>query len=132
MCPSPAGPQPARRGAGGRSHGGRPLPRKCPSSPGEDDRFPTVALTRLRRTPRRLTLRSICTVGDAAPEASPAPLARLPRRPPCRVRGTGHTPAHVLTLPLTCGNGGRHGSKGMGSGEKTESSPDEQELLVSG
>lgn len=79
-------------GAGVRSHGGRPLPRKRPSSPGKDDRFPTVALTRLWRTPQRLILRSICTVEDAAPEAGPAPLARLPRHPPCRVGGRDRRP----------------------------------------
>ena len=61
--------------------------------------------------------------------------------PPCSVQlsswrhpvwGQGDRPIHVLTLPFLCGYWGRQGSYGMGSGEKTESSPEEQELLVSG
>lgn len=40
--------------------------------------------------------------------------------------------AHVLTFPLMCWYLGRQGSSGKGSWEKTESSPEEQELRVSG
>ena len=40
--------------------------------------------------------------------------------------------AHVLTLPLMCWFFGRQGSSGKGSWENTESSPEEQELRVSG
>lgn len=40
--------------------------------------------------------------------------------------------AHVLTLPLMCWYLGRQGSSGNGSWENTESSPEEQELRVSG
>ncbi len=40
--------------------------------------------------------------------------------------------AHVLTFPLMCWYLGRQGSSGKGSWENTESSPEEQELRVSG
>lgn len=40
--------------------------------------------------------------------------------------------AHVLTPPLMCWYLGRQGSSAKGSWEKTESSPEEQELRVSG
>lgn len=52
--------------------------------------------------------------------------------------GAGHigaeTPreAHVFTFPLMCWYLGRQGSSGNGSWENTESSPEEQELRVSG
>lgn len=45
------------------------------------------------------------------------------------VKGVG---AHVLTLPLMWWYLGRQGSSGKGSWENTESSPEEQELRVSG
>lgn len=44
----------------------------------------------------------------------------------------GWVGAHVLTLPLMCWYLGRQGSSGNGSWENTESSPEEQELRVSG
>lgn len=40
--------------------------------------------------------------------------------------------AHVLMPPLMCWYLGRQGSSAKGSWEKTESSPEEQELRVSG
>lgn len=40
--------------------------------------------------------------------------------------------AHVFTPPLMCWYLGRQGSSAKGSWEKTESSPEEQELRVSG
>lgn len=46
--------------------------------------------------------------------------------------GVGWVGAHVLTLPLMCWYLGRQGSSGNGSWENTESSPEEQELRVSG
>lgn len=47
----------------------------------------------------------------------------------CERDGVG---AYVLTLPLMCWYLGRQGSSGNGSWENTESSPEEQELRVSG
>lgn len=47
----------------------------------------------------------------------------------CERGGVG---VHVLTLPLMCWYLGRQGSSGNGSWENTESSPEEQELRVSG
>lgn len=46
--------------------------------------------------------------------------------------GEGRAGAHVFTLPLMCWYLGRQGSSGKGSWENTESSPEEQELRVSG
>lgn len=40
--------------------------------------------------------------------------------------------AHLLMFPLMCWYLGRQGSSGKGSWENTESSPEEQELRVSG
>lgn len=44
----------------------------------------------------------------------------------------GRVGTHVLTFPLMCWYLGRQGSSGKGSWENTESSPEEQELRVSG
>lgn len=48
--------------------------------------------------------------------------------------GSGSEPAeaHLLAFPLMCWYLGRQGSSGKGSWENTESSPEEQELRVSG
>lgn len=46
--------------------------------------------------------------------------------------GGGGVGAHVFTFPLMCWYLARQGSSGKGSWENTESSPEEQELRVSG
>lgn len=49
-----------------------------------------------------------------------------------RTSQAGVDEAHVLMFPLMCWYLGRQGSSGNGSWENTESSPEEQELRVSG
>lgn len=51
---------------------------------------------------------------------------------PRRVMRGAYDGAHVLTFPLMCWYLGRQGSSANGSWENTESSPEEQELRVSG
>lgn len=64
----------------------------------------------------------------------PALLNTEGREQNCPIMGCerGGVGAHVLILPLMCWYLGRQGSSANGSWENTESSPEEQELRVSG